>query len=287
MESPDLASNLFISSSDELDTSESGMSGLSAVERLLIEAGTPLNYLDITKQIIQRGFWKTEGKTPEATINAQLAVDIQKHGCDSRFQRTEPGVFALRAWGLPEFVRENKPSKHQGQHNGNKRAAVITPGLAHQISEHNEAVHRRLHELLHEMPASDFEKLIGDLLIALGFEDVEVTHRSGDGGIDVRGILVVGAVIRTKMAVQVKRWKNNVQAPIVQQVRGSLGTHDQGLIVTTSNFSSGAKAEAERANAIPVALMNGQQLVRLLIDNNMGVRRTKHDLIELDGAESL
>ena len=83
MESPHSASNLFVANDDERDTFESGMSALSAVEKLLIEAGTPLNYLEITKQIIQRGFWKTEGKTPEATINAQLAVDIKKHGCDS------------------------------------------------------------------------------------------------------------------------------------------------------------------------------------------------------------
>jgi restriction system protein len=92
-------------------------------------------------------------------------------------------------------------------------------------------------------------------------------------------------VIRTRMAVQVKRWKGNVQAPIVQQVRGSLGTHDQGLIITTSNFSNGARDEAERPNAVPVALMNGEQLVALLVEHDIGVRRTSHHLIELAGNE--
>jgi restriction system protein len=86
------------------------------------------------------------------------------------------------------------------------------------------------------------------------------------------------------MAVQVKRWKANVQAPTVQQVRGSLGTHDQGLIITTSDFSSAARIEAERPNAVPVALMNGEQLVRLLVEHNIGVHRTPYELIEL-GAE--
>ena len=90
------------------------------------------------------------------------------------------------------------------------------------------------------MDPGDFEELIGTLLTKLGFEDVEVTARSNDGGIDVRGTLVTGDVIRTRMAVQVKRWKANVQTPIVQQVRGSLGTHEQGLIITTSDFSKGA-----------------------------------------------
>jgi restriction system protein len=85
------------------------------------------------------------------------------------------------------------------------------------------------------------------------------------------------------MAVQAKRWKHNVQAPIVQQVRGSLGTHEQGLIITTSDFSAGARTEAQRPNAVPVALMNGNQLVALLVEHEIGVRRTEHYLIELDG----
>jgi len=48
---------------------------------------------------------------------------------------------------------------------------------------------------------------------------------------------------------------------VVQQVRGSLGTHEQGLIVTTSDFSSGSRKEADRLNALPVGLMNGEKLV--------------------------
>jgi restriction system protein len=72
-------------------------------------------------------------------------------------------------------------------------------------------------------------------LTAIGFEEVEVTSRTKDGGIDVRGTLVVGDVIRTRLAVQVKRWKQNVQSPVIQQVRGSLGAHEQGLIITTTS----------------------------------------------------
>ena len=116
---------------------------------------------------------------------------------------------------------------------------------------------------------------------APGFEQAVVTSARGDGGIDVRGTLVVGDVVRTMMAVQVKRWSSNVQAPVVQQVRGSLGTHKQGLIITTSDFSPGARQEASRPDAIPVALMNGEQLVNLLVEHEIGVRRESHYLIEL------
>src|SRR5690606_965365 len=113
-----------------------------------------------------------------------------------------------------------------------------------------------LHEKLHKIDPTEFEELVGQLLVALGFTDVTVTTRQNDGGIDVRGTLVVGDVIRTRMAVQVKRWKANIQTPTVQQVRGSLGSHEQGLIITTSDFSPGARLEAERPDATPVGLMD-------------------------------
>jgi restriction system protein len=154
-------------------------------------------------------------------------------------------------------------------------------GLRYQVDQHNDRVKKKLRQQLLEMHPADFEVLIGQLLDELGFADVVVTDKSGDGGIDVRGTLVVGEVIRTNMAVQVKRWKGNVQAPTVQQVRGSLGTHDQGLIITTSDFSSGARTEAGRTNATPVALMNGEQLVNLLASHEIGVARTEMFLLDL------
>jgi restriction system protein len=79
----------------------------------------------------------------------------------------------------------------------------------------------------------------------------------------------------------VKRWKHNVQSPVIQQVRGSLGTHEQGLVITTSDFSAGAKEEAKRPDATPVGLMNGEQLVALLVESEIGVRRTSLQLIQL------
>ena len=73
-----------------------------------------------------------------------------------------------------------------------------------------------------------------------------------------------------------------MQAPVVQQLRGSLGAHEQGLIITTSDFSSGAKAEADRPDAAPVALMNGEQLAALLAKHEIGARSESHNLLTLD-----
>ncbi len=166
----------------------------------------PMHYRAITVKALEQGLVRTQGKTPEATLSAQIGAEINRQtrrGETPRFVRHGKGLIGLSEW--------------------------MTTGLGRQIQQHNNEVRKQLHARLLAIPPEEFEALIGRLLGAIGFEEVTVTDYSGDGGIDVRGTLVVGDVIRTRMAVQVKRWKGNIQTPVVQQVRGSLGTHEQGL----------------------------------------------------------
>lgn len=152
-------------------------------------------------------------------------------------------------------------------------------GVEGEIQARNEKTRDELLKRLKKMKPDEFEKLISILLIRIGFEEVETTAYHGDNGIDVRGTLVVGDVIRTRLAVQVKRYDPNIQSPAIQQLRGSLSTHEQGLFITTSDFATGAKAEADRPGTIPIGLMNGKQLVRLLIEHRIGIKH--YDLFEV------
>lgn len=241
------------------------MSFVDAAERVLEQFANrkPMHYQDITRRALDLGLIATAGQTPAASMYALILTEIDrwgKRGEPPRFTKHGKGLVGLAAWDTKD------------------------QGLATLIEQHNRATRQQLHARLHTMKPAEFEALIGRLLTALGFEAVAVTPHAGDGGIDVRGTLVVGDVIRTRMAVQVKRWKKNVQAPVVQQVRGSLGAHEQGLIITTSDFSPGARSEAARGDTTPVALMHGEQLVTLLIEHDIGVRRSHHDLLELGEA---
>ena len=56
------------------------MNILDAAYTVLNEVGQPLHYSDITKRVLEKGLWATQGKTPWATVNAQLAVDIKEKG---------------------------------------------------------------------------------------------------------------------------------------------------------------------------------------------------------------
>jgi len=245
----------------ETATAAAKYSFTDAAEKVLDEFGDkkPMHYRDITDKALELNWVSTGGKTPEATMYAQVLTEIRRHqkrGEQPRFVQHGRGYVGLAKW--------------------------MARGLAFEIEQHNKRVRKKLHKQLLAMDPIVFEELVARLLAEIGFEEIEVTRRGGDGGIDVRGTLVVGDVIRTRMAVQVKRWKNRVQAPTVQQVRGSLGTHEQGLIITTSDFSSGARTEAERKDAVPVALMNGEQLVTLLAAYSVGVTRQAHEIIDLD-----
>ena len=235
---------------------------IDCAEKVLEEFGgkKPMHYKEITEKALERGWLVTSGKTPEATMYAVVINKIKlqkKRGERPRFVQHGKGYVSLSQW--------------KGR------------GLALQIEEHNHQIRKTLRERVLTMTPDEFEELISQLLAEMGFEQVEVTKSSGDGGIDVRGTLVVGDVIRIKMAVQVKKWKlNNVPAPVVQQVRGSLGAHEQGLIITSSDFSKGAVDEAAQADKTPIALMNGQQLVLLLMEHGIGVHRSTPDLFEID-----
>lgn len=66
----------------------------AAIE-ILKKAGKPLHYLEITRLALESGILETEGATPEASMGAQISVDVKRKGSGSEFIRTAPGVFAI------------------------------------------------------------------------------------------------------------------------------------------------------------------------------------------------
>jgi restriction system protein len=234
-----------------------------AAERVLEQFGNkqPMHFREITKKALEMGWLDTEGRTPDATMGAQLYTSIkraQRRGEQPRFVQHARGVFGLGKW--------------------------MGHGLAYQITQHNKQVRQTLRKRLFDMEWEEFEDLVARLLGEMEFEDVKVSARRNDKGIDVRGVLAVGGAIRVRMAVQVKKWKHNVQAPVVQQVRGSLSPHEHGVIITTSDFSKGAREEAERRDTTPIALVNGEAFASLLMQNGVGIQRQACELFELTDA---
>jgi restriction system protein len=130
----------------------------------------------------------------------------------------------------------------------------------------------RILTVLGEMKADAFERLSQRVLRESGFTRVEVTGRSGDGGIDGIGVLRVN-LVSFHVLFQCKRWKGSVGASVVRDFRGAMvGRADKGLIITTSAFTAEARKEATRDGAPAIDLVDGEAMCQLLKDLKLGVQ---------------
>jgi restriction system protein len=126
-------------------------------------------------------------------------------------------------------------------------------------------------DLMLGMSPAAFERLAQRLLRESGFVQVEVTGRSGDGGIDGNGILRLG-LLSFHVSFQCKRWQASVGPAVIREFRGAMmGRADKGLIITTSSFTKDALREAAREGAAAIDLVDGEQLVDMLKDLSLGV----------------
>ncbi len=127
-------------------------------------------------------------------------------------------------------------------------------------------------ETLKSISAGAFEILCQRVLRESGFIQVEVTGRSGDGGIDGRGVVKLGGILSFHVWFQCKRYKDTVSASVVRDFRGAMqGRADKGLIITTGAFTRDARAEAQRDGAPPLDLIDGQDLVEMLKELRLGL----------------
>lgn len=130
--------------------------------------------------------------------------------------------------------------------------------------------------VLLQINPSAFERLIQRLLREAGFIQVEVTGRSGDGGIDGRGIMRLGGLLSFHVLFQCKRYQGAVSASQVRDFRGALiGRADKGLFITTGNFTKDATKEAARDGVTPIDLIDGERLVEKLRELQLGVKVEK------------
>jgi HJR/Mrr/RecB family endonuclease len=138
-----------------------------------------------------------------------------------------------------------------------------------------------LRKYIAALDPTTFELLVSVLFLRLGYKNVVVTKRSGDGGIDVKAILVVEGVGNIRTCIQVKRQQTPVGRPVVQNLRGSLGSHEVGIVVTSSGFSDGAREEAQDPTKAPIALISGQKFAELLLKYQIGIQHIDRKLYRL------
>ena len=139
-------------------------------------------------------------------------------------------------------------------------------------------------ELVRKLPPNGFEKLCQRLLREAGFQPVEVTGRSGDGGIDGKGLLQINPLLSMQVIFQSKRYQAGTSVTVsqIRDLRGAMaGRTDRGIFITTSTFTADARKEALREGVAPIELVDGQKLVDMFVDLELGlVPRKTYDVDE-------
>jgi len=131
---------------------------------------------------------------------------------------------------------------------------------------------QQLLDILRALPPSGFERFCQRVLRESGFQEVTVTGRSGDGGIDGLGILQVSPLVSFKVLFQCKRYTGPVTPSQVRDFRGAMqGRADKGIIVTTGSFTSESKREAVRDGVPPIELVDGEKLLTMIEQLELGL----------------
>lgn len=139
-----------------------------------------------------------------------------------------------------------------------------------------------LAQTLQALPAAGFERFCQRLLRESGFQEVTVTGKSGDGGIDGIGILQVNPLVSFKVLFQCKKYAGSVSPSQVRDFRGAMtGRADKGIIITTGSFTAEARKEAIRDGAPPIELVDGEKLAGMLEGLQLGLKpRQTYELDE-------
>lgn len=138
-------------------------------------------------------------------------------------------------------------------------------------------------DYLHHMNPYKFENMVGLLLEEMGYSEIRVTSPTNDKGVDVIADIALG-ISSVHEVVQVKRHTGSINRNIVDLLRGSLHRFDaiRGTIITTGTFASGAKKAALERNAAPITLIDGEKLLDLLMQYEIGITKQNVAIYEFD-----
>ena len=228
----------------------------------------------------------THGNTSQSEVEYRLAWSrtyLKKYGL---LENSARGVWSLASTSINpddldarkivKFVRDADKKKVVSSDPSDESAEAIE-------TSDELAWHQQLHQVLLSLDPAAFERLAQRLLRESGFIQVQVTGKSGDGGIDGVGIARINGFLSFHVLFQCKRYQGSVSASQIRDFRGAMqGRTDKGLMITTGTFTRDAIKEATRDGAPPIDLIDGEQLVQRLKDLGLGVKITLIESIDVD-----
>ena len=186
----------------------------------------------------------------------------------------EGTMYSITDSGIDYLRRLRRKERHDDDEHGQLWALVKRQALS---------VRENLREFLSSLDPFVFEHLVKRLLVEMDYQDVEVTARSGDGGVDVVANIELG-ITRIREVIQAKRHKRTIQRKDLDALRGSLYRFDavRGTIIATSKYSRGTEEAAFATGVAPITLIDGEKLIDLLVEYGIGVRKRPVEILEFD-----
>lgn len=164
-----------------------------------------------------------------------------------------------------KWVKLHAEKREQAQPQPSKNEDLVVEPLA--LDDRDDLLF-----VLGNLPPKGFERICQRLLRESGFEKVEITGRTGDGGIDGVGVLQINPLVSFSVVFQCKKWSGSVPSKEIRDFRGAMdGRAEKGIFITTSTFTADARKEAERPGATPIELVDGEKLVEMFERLELGL----------------
>jgi restriction system protein len=202
----------------------------------------------------KRGIWKLTEKGNNTKLNAEVSREIFLKWVD---------------------IHAKSRKIKSGKSAADEETEIVT-GKAIEDEDVSLAHRKELMALLRSLSPEGFENLCKYILRVYGFQNVNVTPKGKDGGIDGYGILQLNPFVSFKVIFQCKRYQGTVSRAQVGDLRNAMfGRADKGIMITTGAFSEDARREADREGAPAVELIDGELLMDMLEKEEIGVKPQK------------
>lgn len=265
-----------------------------AIKEVLKDEKEGLTYLEIYSRIEERKLYEFGAKSPQTVVHGK----IRRHCEDLEFPSASPVKFfkIIRTdrntnyYGLVDDMNPSPIKDKDSDEPGNLQYVLDIEDELLPEEKMVQAYRRYLGDLKHsllekvrECHPSFFEKLVVDLLLAMGYgcddKSGQVIGKSHDGGID--GIISEDKLGLNLIYIQAKRYNegNSVGRPEIQRFIGAMQKAEKGVFITTSKFTKEALEFANAESRKHIGLIDGDSLVELMIKYSVGLERIKEYIV--------
>ena len=249
------------------------LSFTDAAEKILREAGKPLTHKQLAQKALAEKLVQSESETPEISMHVSIRGEMKRRG-----ERGEPQRFIFLGNGLFTLI-----DLVAGKRTEKTKSALDQ--VRESRSEASEELYRKLTAANN---GPNFEAMVADLLVAMGYQEVQVIGGKDDQGVDILCEKREG-LLKTRIAIQCKckALNQKIGPKDVSTLRDNLSTYQcqQGILVTTSELNEDAKTKAKEAGKEPIYFIEHNELLDLFAEHSVGVRNEPVKFYQVDNSQ--